>query len=153
MENKEVDPAFLFALGGTNMRPTDIHAMFGLQDFKRIDRSKKHRKEIYELFVRLMDHDKYYVPQDDLHVAFCFPILRRDEKIAEVKLALTKMGCESRPIIGSNLLYQPPFKKYGDPQSLPNAEWVHRHGCYCGVHLDVTKEMVEELTQTLNNIE
>jgi len=150
--NPEIDPRFLFALGGTNMRPSDVHAMFGLQDFKRIDKSKKHREDLYETFVSELDPYDYFVAAHPNHSAFCFPIFRKDNKLKEVKEILSSHGIETRPIIGSNLLYQPPFKKYGNPKDFPNAEWIHNHGCYCGLHGQVTEQMVEELVQILNNL-
>jgi CDP-6-deoxy-D-xylo-4-hexulose-3-dehydrase len=150
--NPDIDPSFLFAFGGTNLRPTDVHAMFGLQDFKRIEQSRNHREEIYTEFACQMDDDKYFVPRHPQHSAFCLPIFRRDGKTKEVKAALKTIGAESRPIIGGNLLYQPPFKQYGDPKAFPNAEWIHRHGCYVGLHRDVTPKMVERLAEELNAI-
>lgn len=150
--NPDIDPSFLFALGGTNLRPTDVHAMFGLQDFKRIEQSRNHREEIYTEFACAMDDDKYFVPRHSQHSAFCLPIFRRDGKLGEVKCVLKESGIESRPIIGGNLLYQPSFKQYGDPKDFPNAEWIHRHGCYVGLHRDVTPKMVEKLAEALNAI-
>jgi CDP-6-deoxy-D-xylo-4-hexulose-3-dehydrase len=152
IDNPDIDPSFLFAMGGTNLRPTDMHAMFGLQDFKRIEKSRNHREEIYTEFVCQMDDDKYFVPCHPQHSAFCLPIFRRDGKMSEVKTVLKKMGVESRPIIGSNLLYQPPFKQYGKPEDFPNAEWIHQHGCYVGLHREVSSEMIGQLSAILNEI-
>ncbi len=150
--NPDIDPSFLFALAGTNLRPTDVHAMFGLQDFKRIEQSRDHREEIYDEFEYLMDESKYLVPRHPDHSAFCLPIFRRDGKINEVKAVLKVNDVETRPIIGGNLLYQPPFKQYGKPEDFPNAEWIHRHGCYVGLHRKVTMKMVKKLAEELNAI-
>lgn len=151
-ENPDVDPAFLFALPGTNMRPTDVHAAFGLLDFKRIDKARAHREAIYEAFVATLDPVEYYVPTHPLHSAFCLPIFRRDGRVGCVKHELRLKGIETRPIIGGNLLRQPVFKAYGEPSSFPNAEWIHTHGCYVGLHAKVTEQMVHELGATLNPI-
>jgi CDP-6-deoxy-D-xylo-4-hexulose-3-dehydrase len=149
----EVDPQFLFALPGTNLRPSDVHAAFGLKDCQRAEQSRAHRVEIYDLFYRQLDLVRYRLPAlSDTHVAFCLPIFTMWDNLAEVKAALAKLGCETRPIIGSNLLHQPPFKGYGNPEDYPNAEWVHKRGCYIGLHSGVTPEMVKELTATLNNL-
>lgn len=152
-ENPDVDPQFLFALAGTNLRPTDVHAMFGLADFKRIPESIDHRKATYRLFQQLLDPGRYYLPQrTDSHVGFCLPIFTRWDNLAQVNAALTAAGIERRPIIGANLLYQPPFRAYGTPADFPNAEWIHRHGTYVGLHSEVTPVMVLELTTLLNDL-
>ncbi|MEK6883865.1 MAG: DegT/DnrJ/EryC1/StrS family aminotransferase, partial [Nanoarchaeota archaeon] len=49
-QNPTIDREFLFAVKGTNLRSTDIHAVWGLCDFKRIDKYKKHRKDIYKYY-------------------------------------------------------------------------------------------------------
>lgn len=147
----EVDPAFLFALPGTNLRNTDVHAVFGLRDFARIEASKAYREMIYDLFWKQLDRSLYYLPsKQDSHSAFCLPIFRGDKKIGFVKEALSNYGIEHRPIIGSNLLHQPIFRKYGKPEDFPNAEWLHQRGCYVGLHSGVTPAMVRELTDLLN---
>lgn len=150
--NPDIDPSFLFALGGTNLRPTDVHAMFGLQDFKRIEQSRNHREEIYTEFACQMDDDKYFVPRHPQHSAFCLPIFRRDGKMNEVKAALKENKIENRPIIGGNLLRQPPFRKYGRPQDFPNSEWIHLNGCYVGLHCNVSSKMIIRLSDILNEI-
>lgn len=152
--NPEVDPAFLFAMAGTNLRPTDVHAMFGLADLKRATEARGHRIDIFEQYREQLDEGKYYLPKEDgCHVGFCLPILSRSEggpDIKVIKAALREAGIESRPVIGSNLLYQPPFKHLGNPTDFVNAEWIHRNGCYVGLHQDVTPKMIDKLTNLLN---
>lgn len=152
-DNFEVDKNFLFALNGTNFRPTDVHAMFGLQDFKRIAEYTEHRKKIYRYFYDRLRSKGYYLPpiQND-HVGFCLPLFVESNEIdalKNLKEKLTANGIEVRPIISGNLLRQPPFKKYGKPEDFPNAEWVHYHGCYIGLHKNVTEKDIDELTQLL----
>lgn len=151
-ENPGVDPAFLFALPGTNLRPTDVHAMFGLRDFKRASKSKAHREEIYAAFAQVINPMKYTVPTHPNHSAFCLPLFRRDESIGKVKALLRNNGVETRPIIGGNLLRQPIFNHYGNPADYPNAEWVNNHGCYVGLHNKVSIDMVNDLAKLLNSI-
>lgn len=150
-DNPSVDPQFLFAVAGTNWRASDVHAVFGLADFERIDAMKQRRLDIYSRFKNTLDAQKYYLPpKSAFHVPFCLPIFRNDGKLSLVKEELRKDGVESRPIIGSNLLLQPAFRHLGKPESFPTAQWIHTHGCYVGLHHNVTEEMVDKLTNTLN---
>src|ERR1041384_3825568 len=112
IENKysNIDKQFLFGNLGTNLRPTDMHAIWGLQDMKRADKYKKHRKDIYKYFINKIDLKKYYHPDytrlqldGQETVGFCLPIFRRDNKINEVKKLLNDNGISTRPLIGGCL--------------------------------------------------
>jgi len=151
----EVDPQFLFGLPGTNLRPSDVHAMFGLADMKRAYEAMRHRIAIYDQFSLTLAQDRYYLPPRQLgHVAFCLPIfVREDGKLASVKEALTDAGIEVRPIVGSHLGKQPALKHLFELGPVyPNAQWIHDHGCYVGLGGHVTPRMVEKLTTVLNNL-
>lgn len=151
--NPTVDPEFLFALGGTNLRPTDVHAVFGLRDFQRIPQARAHRNAIYWAFYEQLDQSHYYLPPlCETHVGFCLPIFTRRDNLREINAALVTAGIQRRPIIGGNLLAQPPFQTYGRPQDFPNAQWIHERGAYVGLHAQVTLEMVGELTTLLNGL-
>lgn len=151
-DNPSIDTSFLFALPGTNLRPTDVHAMFGLMDFERVGISKAKREDRYEQLVTEIDASRYFIPTHPDHSAFCLSIFRWDDQIEEVKKTLRTIGVEVRPVVGGNLLRQPIFKQYGDPKNFPNAEWVHYHGAYVGLHGQVTPTMISNLVSVLNNI-
>lgn len=155
VQHKEVDPQFLFAMAGTNLRPSDVHAAFGLADIKRAAQGAAQRVQLYAQFQLLLDPEKYYLPPPQRsHVPFCLPILVRDTaKLAQVKSALAGLKIERRPIIGGCLPgLQPPFKQYGPVERYPNALWLHRNGTYVGLHREVTPKMVRHLTNTLNEL-
>jgi CDP-6-deoxy-D-xylo-4-hexulose-3-dehydrase len=169
MDNPTVDPQFLFAVPGTNLRPTDVHAMFGLRDFERIDESLAYRNRIYAYYhhrmtggrVSVLDitsggsehwrlSDRYYLPPlTPSHSGFCLPIFTKGDNLAAIKAALRDAGIECRPLIGANLLRQVPFKSYGKPEDFPNAEWIHFHSTYVGLHRDVTEADVDHLVDLL----
>lgn len=153
-DHPDVDPQFLFALAGTNLRPTDVHAVFGLRDFARIPEAIAHRQETFATFRQWLHPEHFYLPPESAsHVGFCFPIFAREASVVPaIKGALTAAGVEHRPIIGGALPLQPVFKDYGPPERYPNALWVHRHGCYVGQHLGVTRDMVIELCELLNSV-
>lgn len=151
----DVDPQFLFGVAGTNLRPSDVHAMFGLADMKRIEESTKHRVAMYRLYRQTLDLERYYLPPpQDSHVPFCIPVFVRDaERLAEVKSALGRAGVECRPVVGGFLGKQPCLKHLFEmPALYPNAQWVHDHGLYIGVHSKVTRGMILDLTDLLNTL-
>lgn len=149
--NPSIDPSFLFAVPGTNLRPSDLHAAFGLCDIKRADQYRIHRTSLYRRFHEGINQARYYLPPlDESHVGFCLPIFARRGDIGAVKGHLNDLGIGTRPIIGANLLRQPPFKAYGDPAAFPKAEWIHEHGTYVGLSSHVTEDMVDGLVEELN---
>ncbi len=161
VNNPTVDPDFLFAVPGTNLRPTDVHAMFGLQDIKRVDQYRVHRTEMYRRFHDGLDKERYYLPPlSESHVGFCLPIIVKLENhvadngatIARVKRHLRDLGIQTRPLIGGCLLMQPIFRQYGRAQDYPKAQWLHYNAGYVGLHSGVTEEMVDGLVEELNEL-
>lgn len=162
IENKyyNIDPQFLFGLLGTNLRPTDCHAIWGLQDIKRADYYKIHRKNIYKYYINNIAHreKRYYLPDYSKHtyqehVGFCIPIFRKDDKIEELKKILNKNGVATRPIIGGCLTLQPPFKSYHSEKEFPNGLWAHNHGLYIGLHKQITFKHIDELIRVLDKFD
>ena len=154
-ENPDVDKDFLFLIDGTNLRPTDINAMFGLKDFERINDYTSNRIGVFDEFFYSLDKEKYYLPNRNYTLdcsGFCLPIICKDESQKNrIKAYLDSIGIETRPIIGGNLLRQPIFKKYGNPLRFPNAEYLHNHGFYVGINNKTTIEDVKSLVKILNN--
>lgn len=151
----DVDPQFLFGIAGTNLRPTDVHAMFGLADMKRVDKARDHRVAMYGLYLASLDRGAYYLPPaQGSHVPFCIPIFPRAKgRLAAVKAALIGAGIEVRPVVGSHLGKQPALKHLFEMGPVyPNAQWVHDHGCYVGMNDRVTPRMVRQLTKLLNEL-
>ena len=158
-----IDKQFLFANLGTNWRPTDMHAIWGLQDIKRADKYKEHRKKIYKYFYQQMANesllDKYYLPDYDHfdfshqeYIAFCLAIFRKDNKIKKVKETLNKNGISTRPIIGSCITLQPPFVKYHNKKDFKNGLWIHNHGCYVGLLNNLKFSDIDRLINILKSI-
>lgn len=154
--NSSIDKEFLFALGGTNLRATDVHAVFGLCDFERRFDYIKHRKDIYSWYVFKLTNPDYYLPPywdktKQIHIAFSLPIFIKDgSKLNRLKNTLNENGIQTRPIIGSNLLLQPPFQKY--KAEVPNAQWLHEHGCYVGLPNNLKYKDIDKLVKILNGI-
>lgn len=159
IENKysNIDKQFLFGMLGTNLRPTDCHAVWGLQDMKRADKYKEHRKKIYKYFINKLDNNKYYFPNyttlqlnGQETVGFCIPIFRKDNKIEEVKKELNKNGISTRPLIGGCLTLQPCFEKYHNAKDFKNGLWISEHSCYVGLLNSLKYKDIDNLVELLN---
>ena len=150
-----IDPQFLFALPGTNFRNTDVHATFGLIDFDKHLDANLYKMELLATYCENIDTSKYYNPiafADNIS-GFCLPIFAIDAGlISKIKAKLADLKIEYRPIIGGCLLNQPIFEKYGKCVDFPNANWIHNHGIYVGLHKDVSHAMLIELIDELNSL-
>ena len=71
---------------------------------------------------------------------FVFPVLCKTPEIKEFYLSqFSGAGIEIRPMIAGNIQKQPFFLKYVKDQiPLPNTDFVHRNGFYCGNYPELT---------------
>jgi CDP-4-dehydro-6-deoxyglucose reductase, E1 len=162
IENKytHIDKQFLFGVLGSNFRLSDCHAIWGLQDMKRIDKYKKHRIDIYSYFYdKIVENrldDKYYIPRPGSsecgHVAFCLAIFTKNESVESLKRKLNENGIATRPIIGSCLTLQPCLEQYHDKNAFKNGLWVHERGCYVGLPSNLKRGDIDRLIKILNAI-
>lgn len=156
--NKDVDGQFDFATLGNNYRNTDIGAFMGLLDFARLDDYIEKREYLFQLFMTRLDKTKYLLPTSFLnrkHIGFCLPIISKKKDVNLIKGIRTfcdKNGIEHRPIISGNLLRQTCYKKYGDWNNFPAAEYLHQYGFYVGLYPKLKKEALNSFIDVLNLI-
>jgi dTDP-4-amino-4,6-dideoxygalactose transaminase len=157
--NPLVDYQFDFNVLSSNYRGSDVSAFCGLLDFKRIDKNKKHRIKIYNLFKDNLDKLRYYLPQDRdgyEDVPFCLPIIIRgehkEERLKRVKDLLDESKIEKRGFVSGNMLRQTVYQKYGNYLDYPNAEILNNFGLYIGLNGKVTESQVLSLVNELNKL-
>ena len=160
-EHPEVHPEFTFMCPGYNMRSTELNAVIGLNQIKRLDDNIRARQENYKLFMDHLDSSIFYTDFDmegSSNYAFIL-ILREknDELFHKVVEALRAENVEFRrgTAGGGNLARQPFVRSRFpeiDPASLPNAEHIHQYGIYTGNCPDLEKEKILKLCDVLNNI-
>tara|TARA_B100000780_G_scaffold154300_1_gene107923 strand:- start:1392 stop:2666 length:1275 start_codon:yes stop_codon:yes gene_type:complete len=144
----KLDKKFIFINSGFNLRPTDIVASIGLNQFKRLDKLIKIRTENRVKIIKaLKKSTKWKNQYSFLEVTknvdpsfFGFPIFLNDELKHKKKVFLKyleKKGVETRPIITGNFLNQPAAKLYKFKQkakNFPNAQKIEDSGFFIGLH-------------------
>lgn len=153
--NGSVNPLFDFRYLGNNFRNSDIHALAGRLDLKRIHAYIKARKMLYNVFRTELDPKKYILPKEfdnRQHVAFSLPVIAKDKINPRAQVECERLGIETRPIISGNLLRQTCFKKYGNPENFPNSEHLHKNGFYVGLHPKIHWKQVSNLVSHLNKL-
>lgn len=158
----DLRPEFLFLVPGYNMRSTELNAVVGLSQLKRLDANNKRRIENFSLFLNNLDPERYFTDfQTDGAVNYAFIILLRDpdtDKFTRLTNALRKENVEFRrgTAGGGNLTRQPFVRQLFpdlDPTRLKNADHIHFYGLYTGNYPDLNPEKITGLCDLLNKID
>lgn len=160
-ENPDLRPEFLFLVPGYNMRSTELNAVIGLSQLKRLDYNIAKRTENFKLFLANLDSSKYYTDfqiEGSSNYAFVI-LLRRPDKEQFQKLTklLRQNNVEFRrgTAGGGNLSRQPFVQKRlknCNPVILKNTEYIHQYGIYTGNYPDLSKKKIMEFCHLLNQL-
>ena len=160
-DNPELNPEFIFAFPAFNMRNTELGAVLGRNQLKRLDANNEKRRKNFKLFLELLDPEKYQTKfnlDGSCNYAFNLILNKPDlEFCNRVMAELKAHGVEFRrgSAGGGNQLRQPylrdmvnknEFKKY------PVVEHVHFFGFYIGNYPDLPEEKIRTLCDILNKI-
>ena len=160
-ENPELSPDFIFALPALNMRNTEIGAVLGRSQLKRLDENNARRSHNFELFLNKLDAAKY---RTDFHLegscnyAFNLILKRADRQFRDsVEANLREAGVEFRrgSSGGGNQLRQPYLKGIvpeNEFEKYPETEHVHFFGYYIGNYPNLEEEKIINLCDLLNDI-
>ena len=157
----DLNPEFIFAFPAYNMRSTEISAVIGRSQLKRLDANNKIRTENLRLFLENLDPDKYqtdFETQGSCNYAFTLVLKRLDNRLCEsVMSALRAHGVEFRrgSSGGGNQLRQPYLRKvFGDSEfaRYPIVDHVHFYGFYIGNYPELEKEKILVLCSILNQL-
>ena len=149
--NPDIDPAFLFLTDGYNFRNTELNAVIGLEQLKRLDENIKLRRDNFDYFVNNLDPNLFYIPYNDPgNSSYSFPfVCKKPEDREKLKSIFDELGIEHRPIVSGNLLLHPFLKKWKDSVSVPNANKLNYGGVYIGNSQFITKDMMVKVFDTI----
>jgi CDP-6-deoxy-D-xylo-4-hexulose-3-dehydrase len=149
----DIDPMFLFPTEGYNFRNTELGAVLGLVQLKKLDSFIKQRKENYCVFLSTMIGHPWIksLPDPTGNSAMTLPFhCVSPEKKQILKDRLIKLGVETRPFLVGNLLKQPFMSDFKQKPYLPNSEEIHTHAFYIGNNHFVTEEQIYKLSKELH---
>ncbi len=161
-QNPSLNPDFVFVYPGYNMRSTEINAVMGRNQLKRLDANNLKRSENYRLFLSLLDSQKFFVDyREEGSVNYAFTLLLNDSNWElrdriEKRLREEKVEFRRGMSGGGNQARQPYLKEHFkielDPAQFPNTEKVHHFGWYIGNYPGLEKEKIQALCKLLNSI-
>ena len=144
--NKRLDKRFIFFNSGYNLRPTEVSAAIGHNQFKRLNkfisiRNFNKKKIILSMKKNTIINKKidfYYENKNVTPSWFGLPIkiLDNTKKYKDIIIKkLEKNGIETRPIISGNFADQPAAKKYNitSNNNFPNTDFVYNNSFFIGL--------------------
>jgi len=158
-EHPDLSPDFIFAYPAYNVRNTEIGAVLGRSQLKRLDENNVRRRKNLELFLENLDSNKYRTDFDlegSCNYAFNLVIKEPNPEFRNrVEEAMRKAGVEFRrgSSGGGNQLRQPylrgivPEREY---EKYPEIEHVHFYGYYIGNYPDLEETNILDLCSLLN---
>ena len=156
---EDVNPLFTFAVPGYNMRSTELNAVLGLEQIKRLDSNISARCNNLSTWLQNLNSNSFYVDyMTDGSSNYALPlILKKDNNnMKKICSVLEEEQVEYRlgTAGGGNQARQPYLERYafridGDLQV---ANYIHDFGLYIGNHPELTEKQIVELTEKLNNV-
>ena len=156
-----LDPRYIFINSGFNVRPTDIQAAIGLNQFKRLESFVINRIVNREKIILSIKNSKnwknqlsFIDPPANIKPSWMvFPIII-DPKYKKSKTNFIKylenQGIETRPIISGSFINQPASKIYNlfkKGETYQNAQMIEDLGFVIGLH---TKKISSKLVNFLS---
>jgi CDP-4-dehydro-6-deoxyglucose reductase, E1 len=161
-EYPDLNPDFIFAYPAYNVRSTEVNAVIGRAQLKRLDQNNEKRKENFKFFLDHLSTEKYrtnFELEGSCNYAFNLIINKPDIDFCNrVMDALCKENIEFRKgsAGGGNQMRQPYLKDYiseNDYKNYPEVEHIHFYSFYLGNYPDLPKEKILKLCKLLNSLE
>lgn len=153
--NSEFEAKYTFYDLGFNMRPTEITGFLGLYQMQFLEDNITTRERNYlNLEKIMMENDELLLLKHD-HITclstFAFPVICKTPELRETYLSrFSGAGIEIRPMIAGNMQRQPFYKKYvKELYELPNTDFLHDCGFYCGNYPELSETDIETISSCL----
>ena len=157
IQKEKVNKKFNFVNSGFNLRPLEISAAIGLNQFKRLSKMMSIRSYNRDKLIHHLKNSEKWNEQFNFFYAnknlkpswFGFPMLINPKYIDKKEKFLNflnKNKVETRPIISGNFINQPEIKLYNikfDLKKLYNSNQIDKRGFFIG--LPTTKLSIKEI--------
>jgi len=161
-DNPDLNPDFIFRYPGYNVRSSEINALIGRNQLKRLDANNEIRQSNFQLFLDNLDRDRYFIEFDtegSCNYAFTLVLRYADDALRDgVMSALRSHGVEFRRGAsgGGNQLRQPYLRdriNAGEWSQYPRVEHIHFYGFYIGNYPGLEEENILHLCALLNGVQ
>ena len=138
-----------------NVRPTEITGFLGLRQLALLPENIAARLRNYREIESVVATNPSFIPIDHSHITsvspFAMPFICKSRDIfLRYSAAFAEAGIEIRPMIAGNIQLQPFYRKHVAPTyALPNADFIHNCGFYCGNYPELTRADLDTFTSCL----
>jgi len=160
-EYPDLSPDFIFAYPAYNVRNTEIGAVLGRSQLKRLNENNVRRNKNFELFLKNLDAAKYKTNFDlegSSNYAFNLVIKEPNPEFRDkVEKVMREAAVEFRrgSSGGGNQLRQPYLKRImpkEEYENYPEVEHIHFYGYYIGNYSCLEEKKILDLCSLLNAI-
>lgn len=157
----DLNPKFIFAYPSGNYRSTEINAVIGLSQLRRLDANNQRRIVNHQIFLDHLDRARYrtdFAVEGSVNYAFVLILKEPDDRLRDaIMQALDRAGIEYRRGTsgGGNQLRQPYLRGIvpdGYWTQFPEVEHVHFYGFYIGNYPTLKKADILDLCRLLNSV-
>ena len=152
---------FIFALPAYNVRSTEVNAVVGRSQLKRLDANNDIRKRNLQLFLNNLNPDKYYtdfIVDGSCNYALTL-VLRQPNSTAMQRVMQTLQAHQVEFRLGTsgggNQLRQPYLRAIEDmpkPEQFPKVDHIHYYGAYIGNYPGLDEDHIIRLCSILNDV-
>ena len=159
--NPELNPDFIFAFPAYNVRNTEIGAIMGRSQLKRLDANVQRRTQNLQRFLARIDGKRYQTDfklEGSSNYAFNLVMKDADADFAQRLMAtMRETGIEFRrgSAGGGNQLRQPYLRGIVPADhhlAFPHTEHVHFHGFYIGNFPDLRDDEIDAICAIVNAV-
>lgn len=159
-EYPSLNPDFIFAYPAYNVRNTEIGAVIGRRQLKRLDENNERRIHNHKLFLTNLDSNRF---RTDFEVTgscnYAFNIILKDPDFAlrdKLEVVMKNSDVEFRrgSSGGGNQMRQPYLKDVLEDQSwknYPEVEHIHHFGWYVGNYPELEESKIMQLCDLVND--
>ncbi len=152
---------FIFALAGYNLRNTEIGAVLGINQLKKLNNNIKLRNLNHKIFLENLDPKKYRTKYDlsgssnyAFNLVLNYPNMKLFKDLQK-KLKLNKIEFRIGSAGGGNQLRQPYLKEYIKNKywlDFPETEHIHFYGMYIGNFPSLKHNQIIKLCKIVNDV-
>jgi CDP-6-deoxy-D-xylo-4-hexulose-3-dehydrase len=156
-----LSPKFIFLYPAYNVRNTEIQAVIGINQLKKLDKNNKIRAKNLEFFLKNINSEYYFnnfLLEGNSNYAFPLILKKKNLKnrdLLEKIMIKNKIEFRRGNAGGGNQLRQPYLKKVIkniNLKNFKNVDHIHFFGYYIGNFPSLKKNKILKICQILNNI-
>lgn len=162
----DLNPLFTFAVAGFNMRSTELNAVLGIEQMKRIGYNIQRRVSNLKTWLENLNPFKFKTDFNlDGNSSFALPLVVQEtykdkfdinddyDSVIDI-LKLCSVEYRVGMAGGGNQQIQPYLEKFDHRTicDLKNINYLHKYSLYIGNHPELTDEQIINLCKLLNNV-